>query len=151
MKPPLNTDGDGSESHQWEHFHHEADIGIHGWGSTTASAFEQAALAMTAVITDPALVDPLEAVPIQCDAPDLDLLLPDWLNALIYEMAVRQMLFSRFHVEINGTLLHATAWGEKVDRPRHRPAVEVKGATYSELKVWRDESGQSHACCVVDV
>ena len=38
----------------WEHFSHEADIGIRGVGPTLATAFEQAAIAMTAVITDPA-------------------------------------------------------------------------------------------------
>jgi Archease protein family (MTH1598/TM1083) len=32
----------------WEHFPHGADIGIRGWGSALAAAFEQAALAATA-------------------------------------------------------------------------------------------------------
>ena len=32
----------------WEHFSHDADGGIRGWGSTLAEAFEQAALALVA-------------------------------------------------------------------------------------------------------
>jgi len=32
----------------WEHFPHEADVGIRGFGATLAEAFEQAALAMSA-------------------------------------------------------------------------------------------------------
>ena len=32
----------------WEHFSHDADVGIRGWGSTLAEAFEQAALALVA-------------------------------------------------------------------------------------------------------
>jgi tRNA nucleotidyltransferase (CCA-adding enzyme) len=34
---------------------------------------------------------------------------------------------------------------------RHQPAVEVKGATYTALKVARDEQGRWVAQCVVDV
>ena len=53
-----------------------------------------------------------EAVQIACEAPDDELLLADWLNALVYEMAVRRMLFGRFQVELDGTHLHAQARGE---------------------------------------
>lgn len=45
------------EAH-WEHFPHEADMGVRGIGSTKAQAFEQAALALTHVIVDPSLVNP---------------------------------------------------------------------------------------------
>jgi SHS2 domain-containing protein len=90
-------------------------------------------------------------VEIYAEAPDSEALLVDWLNALVYEMAVRRMVFGRFDVRIDGTALQATAWGEPVDRERHRPAVEVKGATYTELKVYRDASGAWIAQCVVDV
>ena len=51
-------------------------------------------------------------VDISCDAPDDELLLADWLNALIYEMATRKVLFSRFEVQISGHHLQATAWGK---------------------------------------
>jgi SHS2 domain-containing protein len=119
----------------WEHFSHGADIGVRGVGATKAEAFEQAALALTAVIADPGLVAPLEAVLVECAAPDDELLFADWLNALIYEMATRGMLFSCFAVRLEGGCLSARAWGEPVDVERHRPAVEVKGATYTELRV----------------
>lgn len=135
----------------WEHFPHEADIGVRGIGSTKEEAFEGAGLALTAVITDPASVAPQEAVAIACEAPDEELLLVDWLNALVYEMATRNMLFRRFTVRFNDHSLHATAWGEKVEVARHQPAVEVKGATYTELIVKRDGQGRWVAQCVVDV
>ena len=135
----------------WNHFHHEADIGVRGTGQTSAQAFEQAAIALTAVITEPALVDCEVSIPVDCEAPDMELLLVDWLNALVFEMATRKMLFSRFHVELEGTSLHATACGESVDVDRHQPAAEVKGATYTQLEVCEDPSGQWHAQCVVDV
>jgi SHS2 domain-containing protein len=113
----------------WNHFSHGADIGVQGHGPTLASCFEQAALALTAVITDPELVEPFEQIEIACDAPEPELLLVDWLNALIYEMATRRMLFGRFRVTIEGDRLRGSAWGEEIESARHRPAVEVKGAT----------------------
>jgi len=135
----------------WEHFPHQADMGVRGIGPTKEAAFEGAALAVTAVITDLAEVIPTQPVTMACDAPDDELLLVDWLNALVYEMATRRMLFSRFNVRFNDHSLHATAWGEPIEVARHQPAVEVKGATYTELSVKRDEEGRWIAQCVVDV
>ena len=134
----------------WEHFHHQADIGVRGCGDTLEIAFEQAALGLTAVITEPNGVEALEAVPIECEASDRELLFVDWLNALVYEMATRNMLFSRFEVKIVGERLRATAWGESIEPARHHPAVEIKGATYTELYVQQIE-GAWIAQCVVDV
>jgi SHS2 domain-containing protein len=135
----------------WEHFPHDADMGVRGIGSTKEAAFEGAGLALTAVITNLASVSPVQALEIVCEAPDEELLLVDWLNALVYEMATRKMLFSRFAVRFNDHSLRATAWGESIDVARHQPAVEVKGATYTELSVKQDEQGRWIAQCVVDV
>ena len=138
-------------SGRWEHFHHVADIGVRGMGASMEEAFRQAAIAMTAVITDPDRIKPLQEISLECRAPDPELLLADWLNGIIYEMATRHMLFANFQVSIKGEELHARLWGEAVDRGRHSPAVEVKGATYTCLKVFQDEYGVWGAQCVVDV
>lgn len=135
----------------WEHFAHGADIGVRGIGSTQAEAFEQAALALTAVVADPACVAPRIPVDLRCEAPDAELLLADWLNAVIYAMATHDLLFSRFELSIAGHALTAKAWGEPVDRERHQPAVEIKGATYTALSVAQRDDGAWVAQCVVDV
>lgn len=134
----------------WEHFEHQADIGVRGTGNTQASAFEQAALAMSAIITELSLINPSEKVTIVCQETDPELLLVDWLNALIFKMSTRHMLFGRFEVYINNGQLKATAWGEAVNIERHQPAVEIKGATYTELAVYKSQK-QWTAQCVVDV
>lgn len=108
-------------------------------------------MALTAVVTDQQRIAPLEEVTITCSAPDDELLLVDWLNALIYEMATRKMLFARFEVHLSGRDLTAKAWGEKVDVARHEPAVEPKGACYTELVVRQNPTGAWIAQCVVDV
>lgn len=135
----------------WEHFEHMADMGVRGFGHTLVEAFEQAALAMTAIITDPALVDSREQVVIRCEESDPELMLADWLNSLVFEMACRKMLFNRFEIQIVGDTLEAKVWGESVNVRRHQPAVEVKGATYTELKVYQRADGAYIAQCVVDV
>jgi SHS2 domain-containing protein len=134
----------------WEHFPHDADVGVRGWGPTPAAAFEQAALALTEVVTS-AEVAPRTAVEVNCEAPDVELLFVEWLNAIIYEMAVRKMLFGRFAVRIEGGRLKGTLWGEPVDVVRHGPACEPKGATYTALRVARNAGGIWSAGCIVDV
>lgn len=136
---------------RWEHYDHGADIGVRGIGATKAAAFEQAAVALTAVVTEPADVQERERVAIACEAPDDELLFADWLNAIVYEMATRNMLFRRFAVELADRRLRASAWGERADPARHHPAVEVKGATYTTLRVTQDEGGEWRAQTVVDV
>lgn len=139
-----------SEPH-WEHFPHQSDIGVRGVGASPAEAFEQAALALIAVMSDPATVDPRDVVAVACEAPDLDLLFVEWLDRLIYEVATRRMLFGRFAVRIEGLRLTGQAWGEAIDPVRHPRVVEVKGATLTSLGVAQGADGRWTAQCVVDV
>jgi SHS2 domain-containing protein len=136
---------------RYEHFPHEADVGVRGRGASVEEAFEQAALAMTAAITAPQSVAPEEMVQVECAAPDLELLLVDWLNALIYETATRGLVFGQYEVHVDGGRLLGKAWGEKVSAERHDPAVEVKGATYTSLRVALEDDGEWVAQCVIDV
>lgn len=135
----------------WEHFAHGADIGVRGRGATCAEAFAEAARALTAVVTDPRFVTPALPVPVRCEAPDDELLLVAWLDAVIYEMATRGMLFGRYDVAIDGHRLSATAWGEPVSVARHHPAVEPKGATMTALHVMREPDATWSAQTVIDV
>jgi protein archease len=135
----------------WEHFSHAADVGVRGFGNSVEQAFEQAALALTAVVTDINRVHPEKTVKVECACPDRELLFVDWLNAVIYAMVTRNMLFSRFQVAIHDGRLQGTLGGEAINRARHEPAVEPKGATYTELKVMRQKDGRWCAQCIIDV
>jgi len=134
----------------WQHFQHIADIGVRGCGNSVEEAFAQAAMAMTAVITEPELVDNNICIDVECDSADLEYLFVDWLNALVYEMAIRHMLFSQFDIQIREGLLKAKVCGELINREKHQPAVEIKGATLTELRV-EENDGKWLAQCVVDV
>jgi len=134
----------------WSHFAHGADIGLRGSGRSKGEAFEEIALALTATVTDPAAVAAEESISLSCEAPSDEILLVDWLNLLIFEMAVRKMLFRDFRVSISNGVLHAEVAGELVDREKHHPAVEVKGATYTALAIEQTGDGWD-VQCVVDV
>jgi len=134
----------------WELFGHDADVGVRGVGPTREAAFEQAAMALMHAIGGGDVV-PKQSLEIACAAPDDETLLVDWLNALIFEIATRSMLFSRFCVRIEDGRLSAAAWGEPIDPERHEIAVEAKGATYTALKVAKMADGNWVAQCVVDV
>ncbi len=62
---------------RWEHFAHEADIGVRGVGASKDQAFEEAAVALTAVIVDPQELAAEQVVEVACEAPDDKLLLVD--------------------------------------------------------------------------
>ena len=137
--------------HGWEHYPHDADVGIRGYGATRAVAFEQAALAMAALVVDPGSVAASETVVLDCEAPDDELLLVDWLNSLIYEMATRRLCFRSFSVRLQDHRLHGRAFGERIDAAKHELGVELKGATYTDLRVARGPAGLWVAQCVIDV
>lgn len=141
---------DADAAQGWRHFPHDADVGVCGYGPSPETAFEQAAHALTATVTD-APIEPRIEVSVRAEAPDLELLFVEWLNAVIYEMAVRHMVFGRFQVRIDGSRLEGRLAGEPVDVGRHAPGCEPKGATYTALKVARDAAGRWSAGCVVDV
>jgi len=138
------------DTDMWEHFAHQADIGIKATADSLSRAFEEAALALTAIITEPAKVEAVESVKIECSGENEELLLVNWLSSVIYEMDVRKILFSKFEVKIENLKLFAVVRGEKINQSKHMPAVEPKAVTYNQLSV-KNEKGKWTVQCVIDV
>ena len=134
----------------YETFDHEADIGVRGFGATIEEAFANTAAAMYSVMVELNAVKPEREKNVSAEAPDRELLLVEWLNALLSLTDIERMVFSKFEVKIAGTSLTGTVWGEPLDRVKHAPKVEVKGATYYMLKIGK-EKDRFVAQCVVDV
>ena len=141
----------GAARSHWELLDRGAGLGVRGLAATKAGAFEQAALALTAVVADPRAIEPRETVEIVCEGADDEALLVAWLDVIISEMAQRQMLFSRFHVELRPRQVVATASGERVSVERHHPSVDVKHATDRDVRVARAGNGQWLAQSVIEV
>lgn len=139
-----------TETADYETFEHEADIGIRGYGNSPEEAFAHAAAAMYSVMVDLDRVSAREKRTVAVRAPERELLLVEWLNSLLALSDIERLVFSRFSVVIRGDELHGEVWGETLDRVRHEPSVEVKGATYHMLQVGR-KGKRFVAQCVVDV
>ena len=116
----------------WEHFDRGADVGVRGFGESQATAFEQAALAMTALIVEPSGVEPLAWFDLQVVAADPPLLLAGWLNAVLTEMSAQRMVFCRFQVTLVGNALSARLAGEPLSIERHRLRADVRGASHAD-------------------
>lgn len=135
---------------KWELFTHDADIGIRGLGNSLDEAFEMAGIAITAVVTDPNTIPTDVEVNLSINEADQDMLFFEWVNQIIYIMDTKKMLFSKFDIQMNNNSLNAKLYGQEVAKINGDFAVEIKGATFTELKVAK-ENEQWVAQCVVDI
>jgi SHS2 domain-containing protein len=131
------------------YFEHDADIGIVGRGATLEEAFEAAARATFALMTDIAGVRTAQSVNLEFEEADRELALVRWLNLLLGLARERGLAFGRFWIEHDGVVWRGGAAGEPWRRDLER-GVEVKGATLTMLEVRQTPAGWE-ARCVVDV
>jgi SHS2 domain-containing protein len=135
----------------YETFEHKADIGVRGKARKLEEAFCEAAKAMFSVEVDLKKVRQIKKIKIQCSAQNVEELFVEWLNALLAQASINEMVFSKFEVRIENDKLTGVAYGEKL-KTSHKPKIEIKAATYSQLKVFQDKKTKKWICqCIVDV
>ena len=148
----------------FELFEHKADIGVRGFGKSREEAFAECAKAMFSFIADLKKIEAKQWTEIAGDAQDLEMLLVNFLNELLYLKDAEGMLYSRFDVYITEEAgghalkgkaggkfaLKGKAGGEKIDKKKHVLKADVKAASFHQLKVAK-EKGKWVAQCVVDV
>jgi SHS2 domain-containing protein len=127
-----------------EVFDHTADIGVRVTAASLEQLFAEAGRAIASlVIENPGAVELRQAVTIELEAEDLEGLFVDWLSELIYRFEAEHLLLREFsvHVGDSSRRLRAECRGEPVDWSRHRPAHELKAATYHQLRVAQTTTG----------
>jgi SHS2 domain-containing protein len=135
---------------------HTADVAVELRAASREALFAEALVAFTDTVTDPKRVEPAGEYELEVEAPDLESLLIEWLGELVYRFEVDGLLFREAAVEIGdgpeGLRLTARARGEPYDEERHPLKVQVKGVTYHELEVRRDdETGGWFGRVVLDI
>ena len=136
---------------------HEADVGVLGIGDAVEESFEEGAKALFSVMADLDTIEPTKEITIECSAPELDSLFVEWLNELIAQGDIKELLFSDFSVKIEKNedyKLRGTACGEAIDPLKHHLKQEVKAATYHGMKYeTKEEQGvkKHYVQCVVDI
>ena len=131
------------------YFDHDADIGIIGRGKTLEQAFTSAAEAMFAIMATPSQITATETIAIEFDESDTEIAFITWLNQLIGEARVHNLILSQFELKRDNNHWTGEAsgecWNDNINR-----GTEVKGATFTMLSV-KKINNEWEARCVVDV
>lgn len=140
---------------KYEQFEHKADVGIRGFGQTIEEAFENGAKSMFNLMVNLEKVEKKKEVKIECQAQNLEELFVEWLNNLLTETGIKNLIFSDFLVkeikkDDSGFRLFGLAKGEEINPEKHQTKIEVKAATYSQLKVEK-KGNQYMVQTIVDV
>lgn len=127
---------------KFEFFDVTADVGYKAYGETLEEAFENAALAMTEVMTDASKIEPKIEKKIEIESEDKCALLYDWLSEFLFFLDVDFLVFSKFKVKIekkdDGFSLKGTVWGEEFNPDVHESRAEVKAVTYHLMDIKKD-------------
>lgn len=140
----------------FEYKDHTGEAWLVGIGETVEDAFAEGAKALFQLMVEIERVEANTSTGIDVRSDRLDTLFVAWLNALIVRKDVDGLVYSQFdpvqieRIDPDEYRLTATAWGEPLDPDRHEPKVDVKAATYSELRCEQTERGYE-AECVVDL
>jgi SHS2 domain-containing protein len=126
---------------RYELIEHTADIGINAFGKDLPEAFASAAYGMFSIIAEVDSVREVETRHVEVSADDVEGLLFEWLNGLLYYFDVEMLLFKRFDIiKFGDNRLAADCHGEKYDPSRHHLKTGVKSATYHMLEVDRSNN-----------
>ncbi|MEN2997909.1 MAG: archease [Brevinematia bacterium] len=145
-----------SNSRSWEIHDHTADVIIEGKGKTLEKAFEGIALALQSVMVDISSVKPRKIIKecIELNSSSSEEQLFEFLSRIVFIKDVKKFFFSDVELFIttdnNKVKLCFTLKGERIDPKKHTIFTDVKGVSYSELKIL-NEKGYYICRCVVDV
>jgi SHS2 domain-containing protein len=121
---------------------HTADVGIMAYGADIKELFSNAALALFSLITEPESIEGKFHLDLDVRSENIDTLIIEWLNELIYLFDVKHILFNRFDIRsLTNNRLKATCYGEHFDAVKHTTKVGVKAATYHMLKLDKNDDG----------
>ena len=122
----------------WQEIDHTADLALHMWAADLPDLFATAARGMFSLLTPLAGLATDATVDVALAALDVETLLVDWLNELLYLSEVGEVAFVDFGFEqLTPTALAATArGGVMVERLNY-----IKAATFHNLAVVRTRQG----------
>jgi SHS2 domain-containing protein len=132
-------------------FDHTGDIGVEVFGESIRTLFQHAGEALTEIITDRKTVRARESRRISLKADGIEDLLIRWLNEFVFLFDTTGLLFTVFDIaSIDEGHVEATVQGEIYDEKRHPIKTTIKGATYHQLEVVR-EDGIWRARIILDI
>lgn len=129
-----------------------ADVAFEATGKTLGELFAAAGEATVATMVDsPEGISARTSRTIQLSNSELDMLLFDFLQELVYYKDADGLLLMVRHVGIeerSGEFrLNATGHGEEIDMDRHELRADVKAVTLHEFRL--EQTGEGWRCFVI--
>ncbi|MFH1347594.1 MAG: archease [Candidatus Margulisiibacteriota bacterium] len=120
---------------------HPSDIGIIAFGNSKEEIFQNAAFGMFSLMADLDRAENKEKYNIKVKGDDLDSLLINWLNELIFYEDSKKVLLKEFKIKsMSDTALEAEVSGEKINLDKHFIYRPVKAATYNQLQIEQNQA-----------
>ena len=121
---------------------HTADFGLEIFGRSASDLFEQAARALTDLLTDPAVLKEQRRRILDIEGSDWEDLLINWLRELLYLYnGEAQFVAGVAIISIEPTRLRAEVATEAYRMGHHDIRNEIKAVTYHQLEVRTDDDG----------
>ncbi|MEM5813077.1 MAG: archease [Candidatus Aenigmatarchaeota archaeon] len=125
-----------------------ADVAIAAYGKNLEELFENAALGMMNIITNTKKIKKNIKKDIKVDANDLESLMFNWLNEILFYIDAYQLLFSKFKIKIEEIdnkklILQAICYGDRITNNRYEIKTHIKAATYHNLKIEKNKVWKS--------
>ena len=124
---------------RFEQIEHTADVGIRVFGRTLDKLFENSAYGMFSVMLKKYENFTGEnKTSIEASADNLEDLLVNWLQELLYRFEVESLVTSDFYVKIDDTKtksLSGSAECDHYDRRKYGHPLEIKAVTYHNLEI----------------
>lgn len=132
---------------------HTADVLFEAYGKTLDKLFINAALALQETQVNIKTVKPKQTKKVYLKSDSIEMLLFDFLQELIFLKDSKELLFSKFTVNVKKNKnysLKADCYGEKIDPKKHKLGVDAKAITLHEFQV-KKEKGRWKAHIIVDI
>lgn len=126
----------------FEILEHTADIGFRATANSLPELFGSAAEALVATAMEIDNIEPRESYALSAEGDSHESLLVNWLNDVLYYLDGRRLAMRRFKIhEFRSSRISGEALGEPRDAARHPGKLIVKGITYHQLKIERNQAG----------
>jgi SHS2 domain-containing protein len=127
-----------AEGHRF--LEHTTDAYIEAWAPNLEKAFAEAAEGFYETMLNLDTIQPVVENSVQVDGHDKEELLYNWLEKLLLEFDIKEMVYASYDLSIafdEPTMfkLRARMRGEKYDRAKHGAKTEVKGVTYHLMTI----------------
>lgn len=138
----------------YELIDHTADLSIKVYGKDLEELLKNSSAAMMDVICDLNTIELKNQYSVSSSGNSEEELLVNLLQELLYLHEVKKLLFCKFEFKINDNIknreVEGNVWGEEIDFSRHDLLNDIKGVTYSDLKV-EHKNGKLSAKITFDI